>query len=555
LGQHQSRQSRIAATAIGLCVGLTLVAAPASAEAGGPIERVATAKLIIALAGAVLLTWGGWLAWRGRPRAQGRLRDGLLAALGIVGLLGWWNFLQFHYPSFVHPHELYHYVLGAKFFPELGYRRLYTCTAVADAADGLEERVAARRITDLESYALIDTTAILTHPERCTAHFSEERWALFREDLRWFRERVSAETWEKLQRDHGYNPTPLWGALGGALVGSRPLDDARLSTLLLIDPLLELALWGYVVWAFGWRAACVAALFWGTNLPAGFTWTGGAFLREGWLACSVIGLCLLRLGRPLPAGYLLATAALLRVFPALLLVPLAWQAIAHMGAERRPVLAPELRRVAAGAALALATLVPLSLAFGGGVPAWKEFARNIALHTTVPTINAVGLGTLVSWDADERLARLEETEADPGSAWKQARTGRAAARRPLRAALALGLLALTLWAARREPPWSAAALGVGLIPALLDPSSYYAGIFLVYGLLWTRRPAIGAGLCTLSAFGWLAAAGDRDPEQVLAWVSGAMLAYVAFAAVALVRGPRAAEPPPARSRRRSRSPA
>lgn len=72
---------------------------------------------------------------------------------------------------------------------------------------------------------------------------------------------------------------------------------------------------------------------------------------------------------------------------------------------------------------------------------------------------------------------------------------------------------------------------------LLDPSSYYTGIFLVFGLLWTRRPSIGAALCALSAFGWIAISGGRELEQAFAWTSLAMLAFVAWVAAALLRGP------------------
>ena len=116
--------------------------------------------------------------------------------------------------------------------------------------------------------------------------------------------------------------------------------------------------------------------------------------------------------------------------------------------------------------------------------------------------------------------------------------------RPFPSSCLFSLLALTLWAARREPPWAAAVLGAGLLPVLLDPSSYYTAIFLAFGALWTRRPEIGAALCALSAFGWLAAAGDRDPEQTLAWTSAAMLAFVAFTAAALLRGPVEEAPSP-----------
>jgi hypothetical protein len=204
-----------------------------------------------------------------------------------------------------------------------------------------------------------------------------------------------------------------------------------------------------------------------------------------------------------------------------------------------------------GSLLALAMLLPLSLAFGGGVDAWTGFARNIVHHNTTPTINAVGLGTWLSWDPEARLTKLEQTTPDPGRAWKDARILRAAGRWPLRAGLAVCLLAATLWAARREESWAAAALGVGLIPVLLDPSSYYTGIFLAYGLLWTSRPSIGAGLCALSAFGWLAVAGGRGQEQGFAWISAAMLALVGLAAGALLRG---SAPDPERSARTKAQP-
>ena len=39
-----------------------------------------------------------------------------------------------------------------------------------------------------------------------------------------------------------------------------------------------------------------------------------------------------------------------------------------------------------------------------------------------------------------------------------------------------------------------------LLPAVI--------LFLAYGLLWLRHPAIGVALCALSAFGWIASAGD-----------------------------------------------
>ena len=112
-------------------------------------EQVHALKFAAALAGTALLAWDAVARRRQRDRRAGnprtashgrRLRAIFLATLGGVGFLGWWNFLEFRYPGFVDAGDTFHYYLGAKYFPELGYRRLYECTAVADAEAGLAGR-------------------------------------------------------------------------------------------------------------------------------------------------------------------------------------------------------------------------------------------------------------------------------------------------------------------------------------------------------------------------------------------------------------------------------
>jgi hypothetical protein len=102
--------------------------------------------------------------------------------------------------------------------------------------------------------------------------------------------------------------------------GPAGIDGSRLAeqvlALALLDPLLMLAAWSAVAFAFGWRATCVALVYWGTNHPANFSWTGGAFLRDDWLAASLVALALLRRGLPAGAGALFGLAASLRAFPA-----------------------------------------------------------------------------------------------------------------------------------------------------------------------------------------------------------------------------------------------
>jgi hypothetical protein len=505
--------------------------APADGGADPALHRglVNAAKLACAALGCGLLLWGAALTRVGRPGAHRRLRDGLLLGLGTVSLLGWWNFSHFHYPGYIHTHDVFNYYVGSKYFPELGYTRLYECIALADLESGLRTRVAQREITDLETYQLVDTSRILAEPERCTQHFSPWRWSLFKQDLRWFRSRMPAAAWENLQRDHGYNATPTWGILGTLLAGAGRASDAQILALTLLDPLLVLVMWGCTWWAFGWRATCVALLYWGTNHPAEFGWTGGAFLRDGWLAASVIGLCLVRRGRMLPAGFLLGFAALLRVFPILVLGAIGAAALLAMLRRRRLRLQPEHRRLALGALLAVASLVPVSAWVAGDAGAWPDFAHNTRLHLSIPANNAIGLKTALSYHPAARFEKLAAREADPGSAWKQARLATFEARRLLFYALVLAYGALLLWALDGQEDWVAGVLGIGALPILLEPACYYTSALLAFGLLWTRRETVGAALCGLSVLLWAIAAAWVEWDDVFTGSSVAVVAFVVWA--------------------------
>ena len=127
-------------------------ASPAAREWRARRNLVNAGKALLAAVGAGLLGWGAWRRLRGRRPRASRLHDRGLALLGVLGFAAWWNFGLFHYPDFVHPHELFHYVIGAKYFPELGYTRLYECVAIADSrVRGGSVRSAGRRLRNLET--------------------------------------------------------------------------------------------------------------------------------------------------------------------------------------------------------------------------------------------------------------------------------------------------------------------------------------------------------------------------------------------------------------------
>jgi hypothetical protein len=530
--------------ATAIVAGMPSPAESADGSSGDPLlteQQVAALKFAVAACTAGLLLWGAALRRAGREGAFARPRDVLLLGLGVLGALGWSNFLQFRYsPGFGHPLDVYHYYVGSKYFDELGYTRLYACTTVADAESGVRDLALRRSIRNLETYNRESAANILRDPARCTRHFSAERWQTFKHDVGWFRERMPEGSWQGALSDHGYNPSPAWGFLGKALTSPGPVTEQNLFPLLLLDPALLIVMWALAWKAFGWRATSVALVFWGTNLPDDYLWTGGAFLRQGWLVTMVIGICCLRMKRTATGGFFLTVAALLRVFPALAIFGVALAAGFAMWRARKFHLSPAHRRFALGCAAAAAILIPLSFATVGGARAWIDFAENIRFHSNTAFLNDVGLKSLLSYDHDTRLERIEQASQNSLLTWHEARSATFARRRLLFVGILVGYLALLARASSREEDWVAAVLGAGAIIMLSTMSNYYYGVLLGFAFLWDRRESIGAALCGLSALTqWMDWTWHRT-DEIYAWVSLATVIFV-VAATGLVAWRRATD--------------
>jgi hypothetical protein len=502
-------------------------------------HEVGLVKSGVAGAGTLLLglrvAVRGWERW---PRRWRRLWDGALLGLGLLAAACWWNLFQFNFPMFGHPSETYHYYVGSKYFPELGYTRLYRCTAVADAEAGRRAQVERRYVRNLETNVVESAAGLLEDPEACKRHFTPERWHDFRRDVGWFRRQVPERRWHASQTDHGYNGTPAWGLFGSLLARAGPASDARILALRLLDPLLLLFTWGVVGRTFGWRALCVALLYWGTSYPSQYSWVGGSYLRQLELASVLIGVCLMRRGRMTAAGFLLTLAALVRIYPALLLAGPALQVAVNAIRERRLRLAASQRRLLLGGLLAGATLLPLAALGTGGLGTWSDFAENSRVLLGTPLRNHVGLRTVLSYDHAARAQVATDSSLDdPYAPWKRARREAFAKRWPVFAVLLVGFVALLAGAVRSQPGWVAVVLAAGLVPVAGELTCYYSAILVVYALLWERHPPVGAGLVALSALGWMLAGRFLFYDQIFTWISLAMVGFVLFATVWVWRAP------------------
>ena len=512
-------------------------------------------ELVLAVGGFALLFWGFVLRRDGRGHLYRRLRDGLLAALGFIAAFTYINFGFFHFPNFVHDWEWTHYYIGSKYFDELAYDRLYECIAIADVEDGLKRRVELRNVTNLRNNKLEKAKTLLDNPQACKQHFSAERWADFKHDVAFFRNRQTAKRWDDLQTDHGYNATPVWNVAGTILANTGRASTTQLYLLALLDPLYLLATIGVVWWAFGWRVLSVALLVFATNFPSRFYWTGGSFLRWDWLFYLVAAICCLRKGKPALGGAALAYSTALRVFPLFIFLGPAMglaygffrkrtAAAAGVGSESpdgaasdaEPALGlpPPLDsakrsgwqrllgprgssllarldqrylRFFAGAALAGAILFPLSLQVSGGIGAYQRFVQNTVKHKETPLTNYMGLRTVMAWRPSE-VGRLlkDDTLTDPWINWKQARLRGYETSKPFYILVLLGFLVLVGRAARYQDPWVMAALGVAIIPFGVELTCYYYAFIMGVALLHEKREEVGWLLLATTAltqfFAW-----------------------------------------------------
>ncbi len=446
--------------------------------------------------GALCLVAIGVVLWRHRRacRLPAARAGSLLALTAATAAAAWFNFGLFHGPGFVHRWEQFHYFLGSKYFPELGYDGLYVASIAAqlESDPGMPLQPFVR---DLRTNAVVPTYAVPEHRAEVRSRFSAARWRAFVADNRYFLETCSLDYLRQIRTDHGYNPTPTWTFTARLADRFVPASAESLGLLGLLDPALLTVMFVVVFRTYGSRIGCLALVVFGLGYAWRYDWVGGAFLREDWLAAVVVGVCMLRRERYALAGVLFAYATMVRVFPALLLLGLA---VAAVGCAVRREEVRWAVRFAAGFALAVLLCVGAGCLAGRGPAAWPEFVRNLAKHQGTWLTNNVGSKNLVLYGPETVSRRLVDwTLPEPWSRW-QAHMDRLQGERAWAVGLAaLAFLALLAAAAWRAPPDQATVLGVVAVFAVVVLTCYYWMMLLAMPL---RRGATAAvGLLALGA--------------------------------------------------------
>jgi hypothetical protein len=280
-------------------------------------------------------------------------------------------------PLYFDAGDAFSYYLGPKYFKELGYDLHYECAAAAQMENGTPLAGWGR---DLRTNVMKPIRRLATPKARqaCRNRFTERRWESFKHDVALFRYWHGQKGWRYRFRDHGYNGTPVYQLIAGAVANGVTLSHRNMVLLSLLNLWMVFVMLAVVIKAFGWRFGLLFSLLFWTNFLERWL-LGGAFLRYEWIAAIVIGISLVRMGRYAAAGVFLAFAAGVKIFPVLLfggiIAVVVWDLVRGRGVK------PEHKRLLAGAAVTGVVLGVLSVLHGHGFRNWPEFFHQMEMNS------------------------------------------------------------------------------------------------------------------------------------------------------------------------------
>jgi len=413
-----------------------------------------------------------------------------LLAVGAVVLH--FDFSVYPTPKlFMNAHDVYHYYMGSKYSPEVGYLNLYPCTVIADA-DNYDGESQVRRIRRMDDYKFLRVRHVLADADRYRALFSAPRWAEFKQDVAYFHSRIAEkEHWQRVVRDKGYNATPVWNMVAAAFSSRLPTRSTLAMTSIVSLDVILLAIAFAMVWrVFGRRAGLLAIVFFGTMFMMAYGHIRGGFLRLDWVSLLVMAICMLKVNRYKTAGALMAYAAMARIFPVVFAFGLGakwcWDLVATRKVNRRYL------DFFVMFALVIALLFSLSVLDDGGLDNWRAFWTKIRLHDNDIAPVRVGFKYVFLM-----------TYADTTDNWAVYETAKQQAfqdRQPLWWTIQAAVILVSLFAVRKLDDYETVPYGYVLAYFLTAPTFYYHVMVLVALFLFLpklERPARTHGVALL----------------------------------------------------------
>lgn len=315
-----------------------------------------------------------WLRWGDRM---------ISAALLVAALC---SATEYFYGSrnnktWLHTWDIYHQVIGTKYFKELGYFKIYECTWEIDEINsGHFKRVPNMR--DIETLRTPPTAEVVGERD-CVDRFEPERLEQFAQDIEGMYALGGHNMWNKLFTDKGFNGTPFHAWILSKVTADVPIVWDEYIWLGLLDVWLMLLAFAAIAWAWDVKTAAIAMLFFFANFPNRYVHMGGSILRFDYIAMLIFALVAMKKGRFGIAGACVAWATAERMFPAIFAVGLAYKAGVELLATRK--LRREYLNFGIGFVVTGLVLFGLSLtlseSLSAGVESWREWWHNIMVHT------------------------------------------------------------------------------------------------------------------------------------------------------------------------------
>ena len=466
-------------------------------------------KLAILIAALALILAGLYLVKHYGESRRTKLVDYVLVGLAGLSLLNFYSFMPFS--NRPHYHDMFHYYLGAKYFPEIGYSRLYACAVKAEAeSDDLLIRALAfdRDIRNLQTDIVVPARPYILDDTFCKARFSPPRWNEFKSDVGFFHSRVGIEkTWGKNFLDYGFNPSPVWELGGGFVSNLKPLSDQSLMWLKQIDIVFMFGSVACLVWAFGLPTAAFAVIAFTALEAVNLKFCGNSLLRFDWFFLVVLSVSAMKRGYHILAGLALGYAVALRVFPAVFALG-PFVGLLYAVYKRQYDLKMAYAKFFGGLILSIAVLVACASTIYGG-ESMRTFFDNSKKHSKVIATNNVGLLTALTYNFDTSLREtLDGRSSDQFEPWRAAKIeARKKVVLKYAAVVAVALLFFTL-AVMSGGAWQALALGASFVPfAWVEVANYYYVFIAVTATLFFSNrkvafPLLGIGIvsaiCELS---------------------------------------------------------
>ena len=405
----------------------------------------------------------------------------MTALLGIIALLAGYSAVSHRMDGLkltrIHTWNVFHYVMGTKYFNEVGFTDLYKASLLADK-EGRNYFNKVHKTRSMNDYKEIPVTQAIEEAkaEGVKENFTPERWREFKKDLAAVQRHLKKSRWDGPLADLGFHPSPAWLIIHQPLLNQVPYyKKNNLITLCALQLPFFILVFIMMAWAFGMRTAVVCTLWFCLFFGNKSRIVGGYFSYD-WFFLLIAATALFKKGWPVLSIPFLAFTAMMRGFPGLLATHQAVKLTVNLVKNRAIAIKPT--KYLATLVLSCMVFVVLGSFTKYGFNAWSIWKEKMQIHSEFQPLpgKRVGLKYLFANDLTKlkynirKTIRIENLEKQHG----------------IYKATQIFLILMALAAMARRNDYNGYLLGFVIIFAGFVESRYYASSLMLL-LTWTGQ--------------------------------------------------------------------